>query len=106
MRSMGIVSNLAKSIAVIIFGFAMVLLFQNCSPSVRFSSFLSSQATSQNQKDSGTGQGYDRKIRVVHHKVENFTCEGRPQPESILIINSAGECSLFKTLPENVRLRI
>ena len=100
MKSMGIMSNLVKSIAVIMFAFAMVVFFQNCSSGVRFSSFLGSGQSQGAQKDSGNGQGYDGKIRVVHHQVENFTCEGRPQPESILIRNSAGEWQFIQNLPE------
>lgn len=40
---------------------------------------------------SGNGEPYDGKLRILHHYVDNFTCEGRSQPESILIReNEAG----------------
>lgn len=32
----------------------------------------------------GDGQVFDGKLRITHHIVEDFTCEGRPAPESIL----------------------
>jgi hypothetical protein len=39
--------------------------------------------------ESGNGGTYDGKLRVLHHYVDNFTCEGKPQPESILIRKNA-----------------
>jgi hypothetical protein len=32
----------------------------------------------------GDGQVFDGKLRITHHIVDGFTCEGRPAPESIL----------------------
>lgn len=47
-------------------------------------SFLNSKNES-TSTDSGNGGTYDGKLRVLHHYVDRFQCEGKNNPESVLI---------------------
>lgn len=44
----------------------------------------------------GNGDGYDGKLRILHHYVDNFTCEGRLIPESILVRDAKLDWYLFQ----------
>lgn len=71
---------------------AMVLLFQNCS-NIQFLNLTPNESTKSEvasttmptSSAAGNGGTYDGKLRILHHYVQDFKCEGRPQPESILV---------------------
>ncbi len=50
--------------------------------------------------DSGNGGTYDGKLRVLHHYVDGFQCEGKPQPESILIRKDLDQWDIIKNSKE------
>jgi hypothetical protein len=61
-----------------------VCLGQGCTPTTRFTEGslpLASKASG------GNGSSYDGKPLVLHHYVDDFKCEGKARPESILIRN-------------------
>lgn len=72
------------------------LQFINCS-SPNFDS--QELATSESLKYH-EGQVFDGKLRILHHYVDNFTCEGRPQPESILIRDNETDWYLIRNTTE------
>ncbi len=49
--------------------------------------------------DSGNGGTYDGKLRILHRYVKDFRCEGRPQPESILIRKNASDWVIIRNAP-------
>lgn len=68
--------NLALSICL------CILLFQNCT----FSHFAPKDAgPAFSSVRSNDGQVFDGKLRILHHIVDNYTCEGHNAPESILM---------------------
>ncbi len=74
-------------IPAMLFAFLLLISFQNCSPvASRFTAIgLSSSSNETNLKEVGNGGTYDGKPRILHHYVDQFRCEGREVPESILI---------------------
>lgn len=48
----------------------------------------------------GNGNTYEGKGRILHHYVSGFTCEGRPQPESILIRKNETDWVLIQNTAE------
>lgn len=84
-----------------LFQFTLVFLFLgfqfiNCS-SYKFDSqeLASSESFKYHE-----GQVFDGKLRILHHYVDNFTCEGRPQPESILIRDNETDWYLIRNTLE------
>ncbi len=59
-----------------------------------------SEASKTNASDTGNGGTYDGKPIVLHHYIENFQCEGRPQPESILIRKNLTDWVIIRNTPE------
>jgi parallel beta-helix repeat protein len=79
---------------------------QGCSPAINFSmTEQSAQPVSQvpslqaGTQMSGNGGTYDGKIRVLHHTVRGFTCEGKEVPESILIRENDVDWVIIKNSP-------
>lgn len=67
--------------------FFLVATFQNCSVQ-QFKNSLGQVPLGNGlplSNNSGNGGTYDGKIRILHHYVNGFTCEGKQQPESILV---------------------
>lgn len=62
----------------------LALVFQNCT-SAHFDSSTDLSGSTPKSDLSGNGGVYEGKLRILHHYVDNFKCEGRAQPESILI---------------------
>lgn len=60
----------------------------------------STETAPKTTSDSGNGGTYDGKLRVLHHYVNDFTCEGKSQPESILIRENATDWFLIKNTKE------
>lgn len=76
---------------------------QGCSPAISFSVTgpQSHEASSvpglqTGTQMSGNGGTYDGKIRILHHTVEGFSCEGRDVPESILIRENESDWVIIK----------
>ncbi len=69
----------------------VLLVYQGCSDGLqnplRFESSTNKYQSSE-VAGGGNGEGYDGKIRILHHYVDNFTCNGKPAPESVLFRNS------------------
>lgn len=78
--------NFFYKFATMFMAFALIVLFQNCSPHYNFLPF-SAKTSQEMESNAGGGNGgtYDGKPRIYHHYVDNFTCEGLARPESILI---------------------
>lgn len=74
----------------------LILFYQNCS-STGFSTTGSNSTTTQ---QTGDGQVFDGKLRILHHIVDGFTCEGRLAPESILARNSPTTWDLIQNTPD------
>ncbi|MBC7464869.1 MAG: right-handed parallel beta-helix repeat-containing protein [Bdellovibrio sp.] len=88
--------TLKKIMPFLALSFATVFLFQNCS-AVKFSGIGSVPILANLiSNNSGNGGTYDGKLRILHHYVDNFTCEGRNQPEAILIRNNTGAWNLIQ----------
>jgi hypothetical protein len=81
----------------LLFGSALSLLFfQNCSR-VSFSKLppeANGLATESLRSDGG--EVYDGKVIVLHHYEEGFQCQGRPQPESILLRYKEGDWRIIQ----------
>lgn len=72
----------------------MLVFGQGCSRGVEFSRVI--EGAPHLEATSGNGTSYDGKLRILHHYVDNFTCEGRPQPESILIRDNETDWYLIR----------
>jgi hypothetical protein len=72
--------------AALIASLTVVILFQNCSR-VSFGNISPSEVVNKFSEDLrlNGGEVYDGKIIALHHYEEGFQCEGRLQPESVLI---------------------
>lgn len=85
----------------------MVLFFQNCSgtqflkiPSANLAvSAVDVPFVGPIANASGNGGTYDGKLRILHNYVKDFKCEGRAQPESILIRKNATDWVIIKNTP-------
>ncbi len=73
-----------------------ILVFQNCSK-VKYAFDIGAVAESMKFED---GQVFDGKIRILHHYVDNFTCNGNPAPESILIRTAELDWYLIQNTPQ------
>ncbi len=93
---------------ILFFAAILVISFQNCS---QFSTQIS-KLPIVNQiiaQESGNGGTYDGKPRILHNYVDQFRCEGREAPESVLIQkdnkywfliqNSKEKCALLDQVP-------
>lgn len=88
--------TLKKIMPLLALSFAAILLFQNCS-AVKFTGANSIPIVGNLiSNNSGNGGTYDGKLRILHHYVDNFTCEGKDQPESILVRSTSGEWTLIQ----------
>jgi parallel beta-helix repeat protein len=74
-----------KKINLIFCALLLVFAFQNCTVS-KFSKLNSDNILAGLQ--SNDGHIFDGKLRILHHLVDGFTCEGRQVPEAILIRDS------------------
>ncbi len=52
------------------------------------------------ETESGNGGTYDGKLRVLHHYVDQFQCEGKNRPESILIRTDGDNWVQIKNIKE------
>lgn len=81
----------------------LLLLFQNCSE-VQFGKTAEKSSPSsvlpELTSESGNGGVYEGKIIVLHHYIDDFTCENRKQPESILIRDSDNKWRIIKNKPD------
>lgn len=85
----------------------LVVFGQGCSRGLDFSQVA--ETPIHLEASSGNGGTYDGKLRILHHYVDQFTCEGRPQPESILIRdnetdwylirNTSDKCAFINRVP-------
>lgn len=69
----------------LLFFLSLILLFQNCT-GVKYASQDVSLPDGLKFQD---GQVFDGKLRILHHYVDGFRCEGREAPESILTRETA-----------------
>lgn len=67
--------------------FILILSYQNCSPNKFSTENLGAMLAGIRNQD---GQVFDGKLRILHHIVDGYTCEGRLVPESILIRETNG----------------
>ena len=88
-----------KVISIIITTLVLLTIGQACSQNTRFSSVPTFLSALKNEA-SGNGGTYDGKIRVLHHYVDDFTCEGKPRPESILMRDQNLKWSLIRNTSE------
>jgi parallel beta-helix repeat protein len=74
----------------------LILFFNNCS-TVKFDTVqLLTQA--ENPVVQGNGGVYEGKLIILHHYASGFSCEGKPQPESILIRDTAKDWSIIRNV--------
>jgi hypothetical protein len=76
---------------------ALVFACQNCT-SNRFLSTKSEPALSNVR--SSDGQVFDGKLRILHHLVDGYTCEGRLVPESVLFRDTQTSWHWIKNNPD------
>lgn len=88
MRKFSIIASLLMTpLFLVVFG-------QGCSRGLDFSQVA--ETPIHLEAGSGNGGTYDGKLRILHHYVDQFTCEGRPQPESILIRDNETDWYLIR----------
>ncbi len=80
----------------------VLVTFQNCSQ-VNYTLNSDHSTSSSKIPDLAVAEGgevYDGKLRILHHYVDGFQCEGRPQPESILLSRDDTNWLLIQNTPE------
>lgn len=85
---------------------AVLAGFQNCSSGAQFEGTpgaIEIPVVPGASNVSGNGGTYDGKVRVLHHYVANFTCEGKEEPESILIRKDGTNWLLVQNTPSRCR---
>lgn len=85
--------KLSLTTSILLIPVLLALFGQGCTRSLEFSKMNENPV---HMAASGNGEPYDGKLRILHHYVDNFTCEGRPQPESILIREGEAEWYLIR----------
>lgn len=73
------------------------MIYQNCTPSRFSSENLGSMLAGIRNQD---GQVFDGKLRILHHVVDGYTCEGRLVPESILVHDTDNTWTWTKNNPD------
>ncbi len=75
----------------------LLLAFQNCSPLHFSTDDVGTLLSGVRNQD---GQVFDGKLRILHHLVDGYTCEGHLVPESILIHDTDGVWTWIQNTPE------
>lgn len=93
--------KLSLTTSILLIPMLLALFGQGCTRSIEFSKMNENPVY---MAASGNGEPYDGKLRILHHYVDNFTCEGRPQPESILIREGEAEWYLIRNTSDKCAL--